>query len=29
MDDLLFGAQLEQEGEFVKESKPKIGFFAN
>lgn len=29
MDDLLFGARLEQEGAFVKESKPKIGFFAN
>jgi SpoVK/Ycf46/Vps4 family AAA+-type ATPase len=28
-DDLLFGARLEQEGIFVKESKPKIGFFAN
>jgi len=29
MDDLLFGARLEQEGAFLKESKPKIGFFAN
>ena len=29
MEDLLFGANLEQEGLFVKENKSKIGFFAN
>jgi len=28
MEDLLFGARLEQEGIFVKENKSKIGFFA-
>jgi len=29
MEDLLFGARLEKDGIFVKENKPKIGFFAN
>ncbi len=28
MDDLFFGAQIEQDGIFVKENKNKIGFFA-
>jgi len=29
MEDLLFGARLEKDGMFVKENKPKIGFFAH
>ncbi|MDD5129732.1 MAG: ATP-binding protein [Candidatus Omnitrophica bacterium] len=29
MNDLLFGASLEQDGIFVKDNKTKIGFFAN
>jgi AAA+ superfamily predicted ATPase len=29
MEDLLFGARLEKDGMFVKENKPKIGFFCH
>jgi len=29
MDDLIFGANLEKDGMFVKDNKQKIGFFAN
>jgi AAA+ superfamily predicted ATPase len=29
MDDLVFGANLEKDGMFVKDNKQKIGFFAN
>ena len=29
LEDLVFGARLEQDGIFVKENKSKIGFFAN
>jgi len=29
MNDLLFGANIEKDGMFVKDNKTKIGFFAN